>query len=358
MGGFLTYVKAQRFQLLAYLFAAIACIVYLFFPSFGEAVAWGMAVLVGPALHFQGNGLELVGVFMGVVGGLALVAVTLLYWIVGVRNFVLAFALGLSINYVVISWLMVVFDVPLLAEAAAGLMLSYVVFFVAAWLVSKPRIHSVLAVVVSVLLVGVSFYAGSYITSRTITQKVDAEEDAQFAKVIKELNFTVYYPSYASALLPADPAKLNGYDKDLGDVQNVTFLLGRARVKQGALLSGQDKLLNFKDNCNMFVLWSAMDTDSSIDDFNIKHSLEYPTACNLVETTPSGKKVYFDDSDEQRQYFYVRVGNTNFMIEFEEIDRPYDPALKSEYLKVIDSLQSMDKAKLQKGAYSGFGFLY
>lgn len=99
-----------------------------------------------------------------------------------------------------------------------------------------------------------------------------------------------------------------------------------------------------------------MEDGTSIDRRDIDQSLQHPQSCELIGVTPSGKKVYFR-GDNQNTWFYVKLDQTNFIIEFDRINTgKYDPSKRDEILKIIDSLQPLEKTRLEGGNSYGHGF--
>jgi hypothetical protein len=185
-------------------------------------------------------------------------------------------------------------------------------------------------------------------------QRATVKQDGSFTKAVDELSFVPYYPTYSSSVYPLSEAKLNGYDGSSYSNETVTFLLGKAQVKQGAYLSNQEKVMNFSTNCTIYKLWFAMGDKSGLSQDDIDHSEEYPQRCNLVATTATGKRVYFN-SDGQWTRFYVLLGKTNLIIDFDDINgRKYDPTQLNEIIKIIDSLRPLEKTQLKRGnSYDG-----
>lgn len=112
--------------------------------------------------------------------------------------------------------------------------------------------------------------------------------------------------------------------------------------------------MNFVDNCTIFRIWFSMESDTEIRSEDIEQSRQHPQECNLIQT-PTGKKVYFKQIEYEAR-FYVKLDQTNFIIDFDNFHRKYDPSQRDELIKIIDSLQPLDKSRLEKGKSHGYGF--
>lgn len=114
--------------------------------------------------------------------------------------------------------------------------------------------------------------------------------------------------------------------------------------------------MNFVDNCSISRLWFSMENGTSINQRDIDRSLQHPQKCDLISVTASGKRVYFRE-DNQNAWFYAKLDQTNFIIKFDRINTvKYDPNNRDEILKIIDSLQPLDKTRLEDGGSSSHGF--
>lgn len=347
------FCRANKRLLLACLFVVILYAPYQFYPQFNELVGWGMAWTIGRLIP---DSMSLIAIAPWVVAVLFWAMISIVYWLAGVRNSVLAAALGLSVSIFLTSLLRVIVQQGWLVEIFGGVLAAYLLFAVSAWLASKLRVSHVLAGIIGAIVVGLSIYFTPLVVSHIAYQKMESRNENEFQRATQSLKFTPFYPTYKSSIYPASPAKLNGYRNEAYTNETVTFLLGRAQVKQSALLEGQDKVMDFTKNCSFYRIWFDMENGTSIKERDIQSSLDNPQKCNLLQTTPSGKKVYFY-SNGQWTGFYVKLDRTNFIIEFDDVNgRKYDVGHQDELLKIIDSLQPLDKTKLENGNEYGHGF--
>lgn len=334
--------------LLAYVIAVALYSLYQFYDPLNQLIGFGVMMIAPTMLVFA--------VVPWVVAAALVVSIAIVYWLAGIRNNILAAALSFSVSYIVISLLAAITELPAYAEIIGGALLALVIFAGISHFVSKFALPLVQAVIISAVCLGVSLYAKPLITHPIQAERASVKANNAFKDAVEKLNFTPYYPTYSSSAYPASSPKLNGYSNSPYTNETVTFLLGKAQVKQGTYLSGQDKIMNFADNCTIYQLWFSMENGTSIDQRYIDRILQHPQSCELISTTPSGKKVYFRE-DNQNAWFYVKLGQTNFIIEFDRINTvKYDPSQRDEILKIIDSLQPLEKTRLEDGNSYGHGF--
>lgn len=280
-------------------------------------------------------------------------AIAIIYWLAGVRNSIFVATASFSASYVLVSWLIVLFALPTWVGCIGGIVVAIVLFTLVLRFVSKIKLSTVLAVIVSAVCLGVALYVTPLITNPIQVQRSIKQADNTFQLAVKNINFVPYYPTYHSAIYPMTAPKLNGYEKNGFNNETVTFSSGVAEVKEGTYLQGQDKIMNFTDNCTIYQIWFAVNNDTSIKQRDIDADIQNPQACTLLSITPSGKKVYFvDDGDDV--YFYVLLDRTNFMIHFYNVlQKNYNPNYRDEIVKIIDSLRPLKKADLQDGISLG-----
>lgn len=343
------YVAAHKAMAAAYLIATILYSVYQFYPSLSEFVGFGLMMIIPTMWVFAAA--------PWIVAGMLCVAIAIIFWLANIRNHIIASLLGFSVNYLVISFLATVLEASIFIEIALGVLMSYVIFMGIGWCMSKITIARIPSLVIGATCLGLSLYFMPIVIQPIDVQRATVKADNTFKHAIDTLGFTPYYPTYSSSIYPPSAAKLNGYDNVAYSNETVTFTFGNAEVKQGGYLQGQDKVMNFVDNCTIYLLWSSLeDEGATIRQDDIDQSLEHPQKCELIKTTSTGKKVYFDD-DGQWVRFYVKLDQTNLIIEFDNVNgREYDPNHLDEILKIIDSLQPLDKSKLEDGNSYGNGF--
>src|SRR5688572_33418295 len=100
-----SFLGANKRLLLASLFAALLYAPYQFYPQFSELIGWGVAWTIGRLLP---DPLSLITIAPWLVAALFWVMISIVYWLAGVRNSVLAAALGFSVSLFLISLLAVV----------------------------------------------------------------------------------------------------------------------------------------------------------------------------------------------------------------------------------------------------------
>jgi len=345
-----TYLASHRAVALAYLIATILYSVYQFYPSLNQFVGFGLMMILHASMW-------IFAAAPWIVAGMLCATIAIVFWLAAIRSNILAALLGFSINYLVISLLTTVLEAPIFIEITIGLIVSYLIFAGVSRLMSKISVHRVPSIVIGTICLGLALYFTPVITHPIDARRITVKADANFKTAVDNLNFSPYYPTYISSIYPASAAKLNGYDNIAYSNETVTFTLGDAEVKQGGYLKGQDKVMNFVDNCTIYRLWFSLeDEGAAIRRNDIDQSLEHPQKCNLIQTTPTGKKVYFND-DGQWVRFYVKLNQTNLIIDFDNLNgRKYDPNHLDEILKIIDSLQPLNKSKLEDGNSYGNGF--
>lgn len=328
--------------------------IYQFYPAINGLIGWGMMVTIGQVVP---NSMIFGTIAPWVVAGMLCAIISLLYYLASIRNAAAAACLGFAVSYFLVSILSVFVVLNVYVEISIGIILAYGVFAFSCWMASRLTVNHVLLIVGGVIVLGLSLVLTPAVTNPIVAQQFVSKDNNDFKQGVESLQFTPYYPSYASSVYAASVAKLNGYSNDAYSNETVTFSLGRAYVKQSALLQGQGEIMDFVKNCDISSIWYAME-QGSVKEQEIKRSQDNPQKCTIVHTTPEGKKVYFK-TDGQWTKFYIQLNQTNLIIEFDDLNRrKYDPAQQGELFKVIDSLQPLDKVKLENGNKYGYGSSY
>lgn len=345
-----TVMRDKKILLLC-LIAGVVCATFQAFPYLGQIISFSVMMLI-PTMY----------VFMVVPWLVAIVvsaAIAISYSLIDMRNNVFLAFLGFSVSYFALSLVATIIELPMFIEFALNVALAAFLFVGATAVANRlPALNRVIATVGGVIILALSFFLTPITTHPIEAHRATVRVANTFQRAVDELDFVPYYPTYSSSIYPASTPRLNGYNDDAYTNETVTFLLGKAQVKQGGHLVGQDEVMNFVDNCTIYQLWFSMEDGTSIGQRDIDHSLQYPQKCNLISVTPSGKRVYFQ-GDNQNTRFYVKLDETNFIIEFDDINTmKYDPNQRDEILKIIDSLRPLDKNQLEDGNSSGHGFSY
>lgn len=344
-------VMRNKKMLLVCLIAGVVCATLQTFPYFGQIISFSVMMLIPSMYVFV--------VVPWLVAAAVCVAIAIGYSLIDVRNNVLLAFLGFSVGYFALSLVAVVIELPAFIEFVLNVVLATLISLGATVVTDRlPVLNRVIAAVGGVIVLALSFFLTPITTHPIEAHRAAVRDDDTFQRAVDKLDFVPYYPTYSSSTYLVSTPKLNGYDDNAYTNETVTFLLGKAQVKQSSHLVGQDEVMNFVDNCTIYRLWFSMEDGTSIDQRDIDHSLQYPQKCNLISVTPSGKRVYFQ-GDNQNTRFYVKLDQTNFIIEFDDINTmKYDPNQRDEILKIIDSLQPLDKNQLEDGNSYGHGFSY
>lgn len=346
----LAFITTHKAADLAYLIAAILYSVYQFYPPLNQFVGFGLMMTLHASMW----------IFIAVpyvVAGILCAVIAIVFWLSAIRSNIIAAMLGFSINYFIVSLSMTILEAPIFMEITIGLIVSYTIFVGVSWFMPRISLDRTQSIVIGAICLGLTLYFTPAVTHPIEARRATVKAYTSFKSAVDGLNFSPYYPTYSSSIYPASAAKLNGYENIAYSNETVTFTLGDAEVKQGGYLSGQDKVMNFVDNCTIYRLWFSLeDEGAAITQDDINQSLERPQKCNLIHTTPTGKKVYFND-DGQWVRFYVKLNQTNLIIDFDNVNgRKYDSSHLDEILKIIDSFQLLDKSKLEDGNSYGNGF--
>jgi hypothetical protein len=350
------YAHAHKRELVTALIATIIFIVYQSSPAIGATInLLTLEMVPGVASLGEGSAIILGYLLQFIPIALFCVITALMYYLLRVKQSTLTAVVGFVVSYVFTSWLALFVSSSVLIRIGSGVVV-YVLFFVSLRAFSKSKWHATIPVIIGGMLIFATLFLTPYITRQIENGQYETKDKQLFQSAVNNLDFTAYYPTYSSSSFLASPAKLNGYSKPPYSNETVSFLLGKAQVRESERLVDQDKVMNFVNNCDINAIRFSMETSSRITDFNLQSSLDNFKKCNLIHTTPSGIKVYFE-SNGQLTDFYMLVNNTNIVITFDDINtQKYDSAQLPEILKIIDSLHTISAAKLQKGNTSGFGF--
>lgn len=354
----LIYVKSHYIILLGHLLATLAFTLYLFYPTVTQSMIQAMVPLAS-----QSGLLFVIGAYGGFSAAIALllcVAILLFYKLLRSKETILSVAIGFSVSYILISFIRSNFDVsPLMI--VVSIILTYTTFMAASYL-KNLRLHPALSALIAILIIWTSlFFITPAVTYSGDLRHYTAVDNTTFNNTLSTLNFTVYYPTYHSSILPASPAKLNGYSKSGFTNPTVTFLLGIGQVKESGPIANQDKIMNSSTGaCLPYLIFSSMEKPKGVNSQDMPEGpVNNYMRCNTL-VTQSGLKVYYSNSsaDGQTTYFYTQIKNTNIVISFDNFmqTKKYNDSQQSEVLKVIDSLQPLSKSQLSKGSAEGFGF--
>ncbi len=339
-------VALHKNVLIACVFAAILFGIYQFYPDISQLISWGIMLTIGKvapplSMAFLSAGPWIVA--FALCGAIAII-----YWLMGVRNAFMASSLGFSISYFLISLFVALVNIPIFGCIVIGSLAAYLLFIGTCWIGSKITLHKVILGLVGIVLLVLSLYFTPSVTVSIRIQRDTASQQNMFKQAVNSMNFTPYYPTYSSAAFAASSPQLKGYRSDEYQNEIVIFQLGNAEVTQSKILSGQEKVMNFTTNCDIVAIKTSMRWGTSIMQHDIDRSLESPQRCTPLQT-PNGNKVYFKVNGQWTN-FYTNINQTNVIIEFDDINgKKFEPGTQDELLKVIDSLQPLDKQKLKDG---------
>jgi hypothetical protein len=347
-------VRSSRGALIGSLYASIILLLVVLVPVVPKYVATGVFFV-----PFTYSYLEPIQyVVPGVVGLLFAGVIGLLFYLLRIKHSFFVAGLGLAIGYVLFSWLKLITDFSVYVQATLFLLIGFALLVSLILATKRLKIPTAVSIAVFLILIVSSVYAAQFIETKIEAQRAplarQAYEDAQQQKFVtarQTVNFSVYYPTYNSAELPASEPLLNGYSQEYARHTNphVTFKLGQARVTQAALLKGQEKLMDFTRNCDILHVSQIMDSRPEVTQVEIDNSLENLSRCKIVHRTPTGTDVYYLALGEGA-LFYIQEKGTNMVIQFDGSGREkYSDVLVSEINKIIDSLQPIANEKLQRG---------
>lgn len=335
--------------LIACLAGVILFAIYQFYPQLNQAITLG-------AMMTLRSSMWTFAVVPWIVAGLLCVAIAIIYWLAGIRNNILAATFGFSISYLAVSLLTVILEMTRFVEIILGIILAYIIFMGALWLTSKFRLQKIPSIAIGAVALGLLLYLTPILTHPIEARRATAKINSTFKQTVQQLNFTSYYPSYKSTALPTTYPLLNGYADTIYLSETIDFFLGKAWVRQSQLLEGQSKIMDFTNNCDILAVWSSMGNGTTINAATIENSRNNPKMCNLIQITPSGKNVYLLEVGNSA-FIYTQIDGTNIVIVFDEFyHNKYDPTQLPEILKIIDSLEPLDKSRLKMGEELTFSF--
>jgi hypothetical protein len=342
----------NRNWLISILVASIGLTLIVLVPSIGQSVAVGLLVIpLAGALLYSISFNILVGLVAVLFGS----AVALVFYLLRIKHSLFVSSIGLALGYVFFSWLNQVVDLPVYLKALIFFVAACTLFYGLMRVGERLKIKRPISFVLFFVLLGSCVYAAQLVERVVIRpeaiQAYVAKENQEFETAKQSINFTIYYPTYSSAELPASDPKLNGYSQDQKKYTNphVTFKLGGALVTQTGLLKDQDKIMDFTRNCDIMRLAQAMGSSSEVSQRLIDRSLENLSRCKVIHQTSTGKSVLFRENG-QWTTFYLQDENTNIVIEFDDINSSkYTEALLPEIKKTIDSLRPITLEKVQRG---------
>jgi len=182
---------------------------------------------------------------------------------------------------------------------------------------------------------------------RPIAQNNTAKE---LSAAVSKLEFTPYYPSYSPSGLALTPPKLTGYHSVLDDNVNVEYSAGRLEFKLAKALVNQDKVFNGATNCDISTIWFAMGSKSIIPQAKIDQSLDNLSICRVLGKTDSGYDVYAKTNKSQFAFYYMRVGDTIIVMDYDNLPKPgYGADIESEIFKIYNSMKRLDTSRITAG---------
>ncbi|HEX6416434.1 MAG TPA: hypothetical protein VFZ62_02815 [Candidatus Saccharimonadales bacterium] len=342
-------IKINKSLIIAALLSAVLFSVYQFYPPLNQMVGWSLLyILPGSMLGFMIAPL--------VVAALLSMAIIIINRLAGAKNAHLVGLVGFAFGFLLMSLLMASIDLSPEQEVALGLVLAFAWFLALGQLMYRVKVSDKLAVIIGVVALITSVFATPLLIHPIQAAKITNEENRVFQKAVSALDFSVYYPTFQSKEYPVSSPMLYGYDGSKYTKTSLTFTLGKAKVKQQKVLQNQHEVMNFSDHCDILELWSIFTDTDSLQQRDIDSSKERQMPCQMIHKTPDGKEVYFYDR-AGLVFFYIRTESTNIIIRFDDDARyRYDPGSLPEMLRVIDSLELLDKSKIEKGSAYGDGF--
>lgn len=346
-----SYVQMNRRYIIGSLIAGLLITVIAVVPGISHSVSFSLLYI--PFLGTLAFGLSYVtnGVILGVLG--VIIAAT--FYLLRINRFIVSSVVGLAFSFIGIMLYAGLVGGGLAVQVAVGVLMSTVLFFVAIKMSAKLRINTAVSVIVAIIFIVLGSYGAelvnSFITIRSTSDNEKSREQA-FETARRQLDFSVYYPAYQSSILPASVPELNGYDSPIKSIlvnPHITYTLGTAQVTESAMLKNQEKIMDFTYNCDIATLARVMQSEPEVSSYKITQSLDNPQHCVTAQTLPTGENIYFSQRG-QWTYFYVKLGTTNIVIEFDNIKPDqYDDTRKQEVLKIINSLQIISLNKIQRG---------
>lgn len=350
-----SFLVLNRNALVGSLVASLLLVVVVLIPTIGQSIIAGFMFVPFAVSLLSATPYVLQGLVAVMFGGV----VAALLYLLRIKNSLLVAGVGLSLGYVLFSWLNKVVDVPVHQKALAFLLVALVIFCGSIWIGKWLTLKTFVSAAIFISLLGSCAYLAQVIEKPIERKKAELAhqvyldgKNQEFEAAKQALNFTVYYPTHNSAVLPVSDLKLNGYSQERRAYTNpphVTFELGKARVTQAALVKNQEKLMDFTRNCDFMRVSHAMDSRTEVTQREIEDSLENLSRCNIIHETPAGTKVFYREAG-QWTTFYLQNNNTNIVIKFDDINAgKYSDSLLPEIKKIIDSLQPVSLDKLQRG---------
>lgn len=348
------FLVSSKRTLVGSLAASLILVAVVLIPVIGQSIIAGFMYVPFAVSLLSSAPYILQGIVAVMFGGV----VAMFFYLLRIKSSLLISGVGLSLGYVLFSWLNRAVDAPIYLKAGVFLSVALVIFYGLIQIGKRLNLKTFVSVVVFIALLGSCVYVAQIVERPIEREKAELAhqtylngKNQEFETAKQELNFTVYYPTYNSAELPASGLKLNGYSQAQKAYTNphVTFKLGKARVTQAALLKNQEKLMDFTRNCDIMRVSQTMDSSSEVNQQQIEDSLENLSRCKVVHQTPAGNKVLMRKGG-QWTTFYLQNDNTNIVIQFDDINSgKYDEALLPEINKIIDSLQPVSVDELQRG---------
>lgn len=243
--------------------------------------------------------------------------------------------------------------VQLLTHQINSLLLNFLLALlvtVLAYIMMGRVKNTVIAWSLVVFTIGIALYIQPRIVSTIVRQQSHAKSEELFKDTLESLTFEVYYPTYLPTGMKLSEPVIYGYSQNRYSNIYAQYNIDRIEITQGGLLGKQNQIMNFTNHCDIPVVLSNVLQSPTIRDRDIERSIQRPHGCNLIATTVSGKKVYFEERG-QWVWFYTQLGSTNIIFKFDRINgQEYDAELQLEILKVIDSMQALDKDRLVRGS--------
>ena len=348
------FIKPNKGLLIGSVVASSVLTVLVLVPMISELIATGLVLFpsVGRLLFSVPH------VLPGIVAVLFASVIALLFYLLRVKHSLFVSGVGLSIGYVIFSWVNQISNNSVYLKAIILFIAAFALFYSLAQIGRRIKMHTVASVVLFVVLVVSSVYVTRYIervvvqiNAPALRQAYMDAQNKEFETTKQTIGFKVYYPTYSSTTLPASAPKLNGYSQDQKErtSPHVTYKIGLARVTQSALLKNQDKLMDFRRNCDIRSLSSAMGSVTEISQQTIDRSLQNLSRCKIIHHTSADKDVFYYENG-QWSTFYLQNDGTNLLIEFDDINGgKYTDVMLPEVKKVIDSLEPISLNKLQRG---------
>lgn len=229
------------------------------------------------------------------------------------------------------------------AVAVVGLVLS--VRLIGYLFRKSPKRAVVAGVACAVVLICIQPYIVNPLSARLYI----AEKEKIRSATKIELGYKVYYPAGSIAGITVTKPFTNNYPvKKYADHKpTVVFNVGDGsndiKVVQGGAPANQSEVMNHVDRCDVRVLYGIFD------------QVEVPTVqsdhpCAPAFTTPSGRKVYQDETSARPLYF-TQIDNTDIFFEWQSAvyERGWPKKLDATITQVVDSLEEIDASQINLG---------